>query len=226
MSSSIERQHFRRFALPCWSNAGAAQPCERTIGGLFARKQQARNNTKTTQNNDSLTLAVATLGMRLEPHHRFFLQPFTAWNVTTLGHLSARLPLETPEPYNPDGQHVRCFDRLVVCQTNYFWKLGVKNPLWSTAQAVRAESAGRLLAACSTVGCGGLRRGVVVVGGGGGGGCGGGSDAFHLFSTHKALSLNQTTTATTNRSSSITGRSCRPPTRSSPPPRPTAACAS
>jgi hypothetical protein len=57
----------------------------------------------------SLTLAVASLGMRLEPYHYFLLRPFSAWNATTLGHLGARLPLATPEEYNPDGQHVRCF---------------------------------------------------------------------------------------------------------------------
>jgi hypothetical protein len=58
---------------------------------------------------DRLTLAVATLGMRLGPYHAFLLRPFSAWPATTLGHLGARLPLATPEDYNPDGQHVRCF---------------------------------------------------------------------------------------------------------------------
>jgi hypothetical protein len=56
-----------------------------------------------------MTIAVATLGMRLEPYHHFLLRPFSAHNVTTLSHLSARLPLDTPEPYTPDGTHVRCF---------------------------------------------------------------------------------------------------------------------
>jgi hypothetical protein len=56
-----------------------------------------------------VTLVVATLNMRLEPYHYFLLKPFTNWNVTTLGHFSSRLPLATPEHYNPDGQHVRCF---------------------------------------------------------------------------------------------------------------------
>ena len=56
-----------------------------------------------------MTIAVATLGMKLEPYHHFLLRPFSAHNVTTLSHMSARLPLDAPEPYTPDGTHVRCF---------------------------------------------------------------------------------------------------------------------
>ena len=56
-----------------------------------------------------VTLVVDTLGMKLQPFHRFLLSPLSAYKVTTLSHLSSRLPLASTESYNPDGQHVRCF---------------------------------------------------------------------------------------------------------------------
>ncbi|KAI8464064.1 MAG: hypothetical protein J3K34DRAFT_441801 [Monoraphidium minutum] len=101
----------------------------RTVATLYAMQAKGWIDKR-------MTIAVATLGMRLEPYHHFLLRPFSAWNVTTLGHMGARLPLAVPEQYNPDGQHVRCFRQLLVCQMNYFWKLGIKNPLWSTGQAI------------------------------------------------------------------------------------------
>jgi hypothetical protein len=56
-----------------------------------------------------LTLVVDTFGLKLQPFHRFLLSPLSAFRVTTLSHLSSRMPLSKPERYNPDGQHVRCF---------------------------------------------------------------------------------------------------------------------
>lgn len=56
-----------------------------------------------------LTVVVDTLGIRLQRLHRFLLSPLSAFRVTSLSHISSRMPLDRPEHYNPDGQHVRCF---------------------------------------------------------------------------------------------------------------------
>lgn len=56
-----------------------------------------------------LTLVVDTFGVKLQPFHRFLLSALSAFRVTTLSHMSSRMPLSRPERYNPDGQHVRCF---------------------------------------------------------------------------------------------------------------------
>jgi hypothetical protein len=56
-----------------------------------------------------LTLVVDTFGMKLQRLHRFLLSPFSAFRITSLSHMSSRLPLARLEHYNPDGQHVRCF---------------------------------------------------------------------------------------------------------------------
>jgi hypothetical protein len=60
---------------------------------------------------------VDTFGMQLEPFHRFLLAPFTRHRVTTLSHLSSRMPPAQEEGYNPDGHHVRCF-RCAVCASS------------------------------------------------------------------------------------------------------------
>ncbi|GBF98829.1 hypothetical protein Rsub_11594 [Raphidocelis subcapitata] len=104
----------------------------RTLATLYAMRSKGWVDGRST-------LLVATLGMRLEPYHNFLLAPFSVWPPATLGHASARLPLSTAEPYNPDGRHVRCFRSLAVCRTSYLWRLGVERPLWSTGQFILAH---------------------------------------------------------------------------------------
>lgn len=92
-----------------------------------------------------LTLVVDTFGLKLQPFHRFLLSPLSAFRVTTLSHLSSRMPLSKLERFNPDGQHVRCFRQLLLCQMRgsassaaraLAQSAPIQHPLWTTGQRV------------------------------------------------------------------------------------------
>jgi hypothetical protein len=78
-------------------------------------------------------------GLRASPSLHFFsshaLGSFHSSIIQTTR--TTNLPSFTNKNNNNDR-------RLVVCQTNYFWKLGLQDPLWSAGQAVLQHYAPRL----------------------------------------------------------------------------------
>lgn len=86
--------------------------------------------------NRYVTLVVPNLGMKLYQYIYFLNQPFSVYNVTTLSHLSSRLPYDTPEGYSYERKHVRCFEQLLLCHVKpkLMRHKFYPQPLWVSSQ--------------------------------------------------------------------------------------------
>lgn len=86
---------------------------------------------------EGVTLVFATLGLRLKQFHYDLMSHLSNYSLTTLSHLSSRLPSSENDTYSQERTHVRCFETAHLCKfDNLIVPDQYGHPFWSSAQTV------------------------------------------------------------------------------------------
>lgn len=106
-----------------------------TYGQILAKVLPALTAVRKYGQLEGVTLVFATLGMKLKSFHFDLLGHLSNYTLTTLSHMSSRLPEATPETYSKEQTHVRCFEELHLCKSSSSALTSrYSQPLWSSAQ--------------------------------------------------------------------------------------------